>query len=55
MSSRAPGIPAPPNRLWKSSQAQVGGPAWSMKPRRTFKTTADETPAPNRYLPKRLM
>ena len=55
MTSRVPGVPAPPHRLWKSTQAQVGGPAWSMKPRRIHKTTADEVPGPNIYFPKRLM
>eukprot|EP01083_Nonionella_stella_P204411 745185_1 len=54
--SRIPGVPAPSHVLWKTTQAQLCGPAHPLKPRRDRgnKTTPSQTPAPNRYTPRRL-
>ena len=49
------GYPQDPKSLWKTTQAQVGGPAWSMISRREIKTSKDSVPAPWTYTPQRLM
>lgn len=50
-------FPAPSHSLWRTTQAQLPGAAFSIKPRRdlTNKTTPSQTPAPNKYAPQRLL
>ena len=49
------GIPCSSSTLWKSTQAQLSGPAYTIKPRRDkTKKQLIKGPGSNKYTPKRL-